>query len=256
MSTPLTKPNLNRFTVEVLSKLGETNETEFVIGGGVALCHYVDPRETYDLDGWWRSHESPETLEKLQNILQEIAEREGLSLQSKRFGEVVSLALSNKERKKVYSVQIASRSIYLDSPENSPWNVPIETLRDNIGSKMKALITRGAPRDFIDIHKLCSEGKTNPEGCWEIAAPVYHGGNPGQSDPQTIILTGKSQVAANFRRIEKKYPLPKETPAEPQQMKNARALRKWYKEEFLRDIPEVAFRQIEPECPQSPEKPI
>jgi hypothetical protein len=33
---------------------------------------------------------------------------------------------------------------------------------------MNALVTRGAPRDFLDIYTLCQRDLAAPEECWEI----------------------------------------------------------------------------------------
>jgi len=37
-----------------------------------------------------------------------------------------------------------------------------------VASKVVALVERGAPRDFRDIHALCRAGLTTPQECWEL----------------------------------------------------------------------------------------
>ncbi len=44
----------------------------------------------------------------------------------------------------------------------------LETLRDNIASKMNALVDRGAPRDFIDIYEVVQTNLCAIEECWNL----------------------------------------------------------------------------------------
>jgi hypothetical protein len=241
---------LHPLTVEVLKRLGDQSETEFVIGGGVALCHYVSPRDTFDLDGWWKTEESEATIRKLEVILNEIAKREQLELRINRFNDVISLELIADSQKKVYSVQVAKRDRYLDSPVLSEWNVPIETLRDNIGSKMKALINRGTPRDFLDIHKICTEGKATAQGCWDIASQVispWAATMANESNTKERIQQGKAEVAHHLLQIETRKPLPPEMANESDQIKNARSLRNWFKTHFLTRDPDPPRAHNQPE---------
>lgn len=233
--------NLHPYTVEILKKLGEENETEFVIGGGVALCHYITPRDTVDLDGWWKTDESALTIKRLEDILTGIARRKNCVFNMRRFNDVISLELFAGAQNKVYSVQIAKRDKYLEEPALSVWNVPIETLKDNIGSKMKALINRGTPRDFLDIFKICTEGKATPEECWDIATqailPQVEPGSDKTNPKATnqIIQQGKAEITRHLLQLESRRPLPPASPDEPEQTRNARTLRNWYKTKFLPD---------------------
>jgi hypothetical protein len=70
------------------------------------------------------------------------------------FSADTSFELADTERK-VFSFQIALRSLELEPPEPSQWQpILIESLADNVGSKMNALVQRGAARDFLDIREV------------------------------------------------------------------------------------------------------
>jgi hypothetical protein len=52
---PQRPSNLHPLTEELLDRLKEHPEaSEIVIGGGVALSHYSEHRNTFDLDAWWK----------------------------------------------------------------------------------------------------------------------------------------------------------------------------------------------------------
>lgn len=51
---PVPPRSLCPYAREVLDLLaGQSDAREIVIGGGVALSHYAEYRETFDLDAWW-----------------------------------------------------------------------------------------------------------------------------------------------------------------------------------------------------------
>ena len=65
MSSPRPQPpdNLHPFSRELLESLtGHSEAAEIVIGGGVALSHYLQYRDTVDLDAWWRAEPRAEAL--------------------------------------------------------------------------------------------------------------------------------------------------------------------------------------------------
>jgi hypothetical protein len=118
---------------------------EIVLGGGVALSHYLDYRETHDLDAWWASGPNAEIDRLLSEAMRTVAARHGLALTRRTWGETTSLELVAAGRK-VFSLRIASRDRWLDAPLAAAWSpVRIETLRDNAAAKMTALVERGAP---------------------------------------------------------------------------------------------------------------
>ncbi len=52
-----------------------------------------------------------------------------------------------------------SRSIELDPPLPSGWEpILVESLADNVGAKMNAVVERGAARDFLDVRELATRG--------------------------------------------------------------------------------------------------
>ena len=84
----------------------------------------------------------------------------------RRWGDVVSIELRGKDE--VFSFQIAERSAQLQSPEPLPWTgVLLDSFPDLVASKMVALVERGAPRDFRDIHAVCQAGLAGAGQCWQ-----------------------------------------------------------------------------------------
>src|ERR1700730_15796109 len=49
-------------------------------------------------------------------------------------------------------------------------DVSLDSLPDLLASKMAALVERGAPRDFRDIHASCMAGITTATECWRLWA--------------------------------------------------------------------------------------
>jgi len=223
---PRIPENLNPYTREVLEQLGRSKAAEsFILGGGVALSHYHPYRQTVDLDGWWKREKDESTVAEIRAILSKIAARDGLSLQARTWGETMSLELS-KEGKKIFSTQISVRTHALDTPCASPWgHLPIETLRDNLASKMTALVERGAPRDFLDIQTVCDAGLTTSAECWTFYAEK-HGLDPLQMND------AKAKVLTNLAKIEKFRPL--HTIENASQRQQTRKICNWYKQELCK----------------------
>src|SRR4051812_21629165 len=144
---------------KVLSYLaGKPGAGEIVLGGYFALQHYADYRRTQDIDAWWKTRAVPASEEVIREAMLHLAGEQGCSLRERKFGDTVSFELAREGRKE-FSFQIAVRSVGLEEPVESAWPpVLIETLADNIASKMNALVGRGAPRDFTDIRHVVTEG--------------------------------------------------------------------------------------------------
>ena len=170
MSSPRPQPpdNLHPFSRELLESLtGHSEAAEIVICGGVALSHYLQYRDTVDLDAWWRAEPRAEALVFLERAMQAIASRHGLDYRRRSWGETESLELLQGNRKQ-FSFQISRRTLSLDDAIPSAWQpVWLETLRDNVASKMTALVQRGAPRDFLDIYQLCIHNVISMTECWK-----------------------------------------------------------------------------------------
>lgn len=200
MPSPLPKPpsRLGPFAREVLEFLaGHDEAAEIVIGGGIALAHYVDYRDTFDLDAWWA---------------------------------VAPTVPANKlldGQRKVLSLQIAPRDRYLDATLEAAWPpVHIETLRDNVASKMTALVERGAPRDLRDIHELCRRDLVTDAECWRL----YEQKNPGQA-----VHEAAAKVLHSLERLETLRPL--HGIADDRQREEAAAVRRWYRDVFCAQRP-------------------
>ena len=99
-----------------------------------------------------------------------LAARHGFEYRRRSWGETESLELL-RDGVKQFSFQISRRTRSLDDTLPSIWRpVGIETLRDNVASKMTALVQRGGPRDFLDIHQFCTRDVTSAAECWQAFA--------------------------------------------------------------------------------------
>jgi hypothetical protein len=122
----------------------------------------------------------------------------------------------------MFSLQIAPRDRSLDATLEAAWApVRIETLRDNVASKMNALVNRGAPRDLRDIHEVCLRGLMSAAECWQL----YELKNPGGS-----ARDASAKVLHALERLELLRPLDRIADAE--QRRDAAAVRQWYRDVF------------------------
>ena len=219
---PTVPKNLNPYARELLEAFaGQAAASEIVLGGGVALSHYLEYRGTVDLDAWWRNAVSGETRQLAQKAMEELAGRHGLRFQLRVWGETESYELLDGSQK-MFSFQIGTRTRYLDAPVRARWTpVLIETLRDNVTSKMTALVERGAPRDLRDIHALCTHGLLNTDECWQLWTARYPDRDPRE---------GREKVLFHVRRLELQRPL--DSIALPEERTSASALRDWFKNQF------------------------
>ncbi|HZO93233.1 MAG TPA: nucleotidyl transferase AbiEii/AbiGii toxin family protein [Candidatus Baltobacteraceae bacterium] len=213
------------FAAAFLERLQDRPEAaEFVLGGYFALKHYLDYRETGDVDAWWRSREDPAALAAARDAFIATANAFGYTFRERSWGETVSLEAVDGNRR-VFSFQVAVRSIELAQPIPSPWGrFPIETLEDNVASKMVALVARGAPRDFVDVKHVVDAGLMTPERCWALWAAK----EPGEVSPATID-EARLRVKMHLAAIEARMPLAR-IPAD--RKRAAAELRSWYRDTF------------------------
>ncbi|MBI4602138.1 MAG: hypothetical protein HY721_09280 [Planctomycetes bacterium] len=211
---------MNPLAREVLDELRARPGAEgVVIGGGVALQHYCEFRDTVDLDAWWARSAGPEAKEGVHEALAAVAKRRGLELVVRAWGETQSYELK-RGTKKVFSFQISRRTVELDPPLESAWGpVKIETFRDNLGAKMNALVDRGAPRDMLDVHEVCRRRLASVEECWE----TWTSKNPGAR-----VEAARGRVLHHLRTLEARRPLDR-IPAGGER-EWARAVRTWIRE--------------------------
>ena len=221
-SQPIPPTNLSVYAREVLDLLAShPAAADIVLGGGVALAHYLNYRDTHDLDAWWTSGPTPAADQLLGDVMQAVATKHGFTLSRRSWGETTSFELVDGQRK-VFSLQIASRDRWLDAPVEAAWPpVRIETLRDNAASKMTALVERGAPRDLRDIHQLCDRGLMSVDDCWTL----YREKNPSCAERDAA-----AKVLYAVERLEMQRPL--DTIESAAQRQEAEALRRWYRTVF------------------------
>jgi len=138
-------------------------------------------------------------------------------VRERAWGETTSIEAYDGVRK-VFSFQVAVRSVELSPPVRSPWGrIPIETLDDNIASKMMALVARGAPRDFVDIKEVVDAGLVSPARCWELWAAKR---------PGIEFDDARVRVQTHLARIEARMPIDR-LPVERRDA--AVELRRWYR---------------------------
>jgi len=221
MSKP---PSIDPFADAVLQALATRRESsELVLGGYLALQHYVDYRKTHDIDAWWRGRASPVTERAILETMRRIADKEGFDVREKRFGETYSVELVRAE-KKAFSFQIAVRSVELEPPLASAWPpILIESRADTVGSKMNALVDRGSPRDFVDIKMIVEKNLATVEDCWNL----WQQKNSGE-----IIQSASQKVEHHLAALEARRPL--SMISNVAERSRAQAVRSWFRSEFLR----------------------
>ena len=222
---PKKPKRLGAFAAAFLERLQDQPEAEqFVLGGYFALKHYLDYRETGDVDAWWRSREDPRALAAARDAFGQTTSEFGYSVRERGWGETVSLEAIDDKGSQVFSFQVAVRSVQIEDPIASPWGrFPIETLDDNIASKMQALVARGAPRDFVDIKAVVDAGLISAARCWELWVA---------KDPGIEVDDARLRVRSHLERIEARMPIDR-VPAE--RRADARGLRAWFRDEFTAD---------------------
>jgi hypothetical protein len=196
------------------------------LGGAFALACFFEYRETHDIDAWWEpdvtSREREMILECLKAVLNAFGE-----VHSRAWGDVASVELSIAGGA-VFSFQIASRDARLEPPVRvaGMGNLQVDSFRDLVAAKMKALVERGAPRDFRDIHALCEAQRIDPRSCWDLWRQRQ---KLAQGD--TSSARARLAVETHLARIETLRPL--EAIADAAQRTRAQSLRAWFRGEFL-----------------------
>jgi hypothetical protein len=195
------------------------------LGGALGLQHYCEYRITRDVDAWWEPTATAEERARVLEVVEEALHRFG-STRLRRWGDVSSLDLTVSGRV-VFSFQVAVRSARIEPTTMLPWvDVALDSLPDLVASKMVALVERGAPRDFRDIHTLSQEEQVTARECWRLwrERQELAGSDP---DPHRARLA----VETHLSRIAQHRPLA--AIAEPEQRAAAANLRNWFLHEFL-----------------------
>ena len=153
--------------------------------------------------------------------MQALASRHGFEYRRRSWGETEILELLQGTQKQ-FSFLISRRTLSLDEALPSQWKpVCIETLRDNVASKMTALVQRGAPRDFLDIYHLCARDVMSMADCWRAFT---------DKDLGISIDEAKRKIIARLAMIEVSRPLETIEPAESREQ--AARVREWYYDVF------------------------
>jgi hypothetical protein len=91
---PRVPRNLHPLAKEILDELRSRPEAEkIILGGGVALQHYLEFRGTVDLDAWWGEDVSPETEELVREAMENVGGRHGFELGTRAWRETRSYEL-------------------------------------------------------------------------------------------------------------------------------------------------------------------
>jgi hypothetical protein len=195
------------------------------LGGALGLLHYLDYRPTHDVDAWWDASATAEDQRQVIQLLETTLESFG-QVKTRAWGDVVSVELL-QEGRGVFSFQVARRSAQLQPSAPAPWtNVLLDSFPDLVASKMVALVERGAPRDFRDIHALCQAGMTTPHECWDLWRRRQR-----LTDSDTESTRARLAIETHLERIAQHRPLARI--ADSQQRAEAEGVRNWFAEEFL-----------------------
>ncbi len=235
---PTRPPGLDPLVVEILERLRAYPEAnDVVLGGHLALKHYLDYRTTHDIDAWWAKESTSDSqrlaLDRLRDIVKTVAGEHGYTFTERTTRSMTSLEMQS-EAKTIFSVQIADRDIELATPVAGPWHpVRIESLRDNIASKLTALVNRGAPRDFTDIHAVVAAEIVSIDEAWGIWQ---------ERNPRVDAEQAKAQVLKHLESIAARRPL---ASLAPEQRAAVAEARRWVREELTRDPARERQHEVE-----------
>jgi hypothetical protein len=199
------------------------------LGGAFGLSHYIEYRQTKDVDAWWvesaTSAERAAIITVLQDALRPFGE-----VRTRAWGDVVSVELQ-EESSTVFSFQIAERSAELEVPLSGVWpgEIGVDSLRDLVASKMVALVERGAPRDFLDIYTLCTKGQCSAVDCWQWWTTRQAKAKENVDRKRAALA-----VRTHLARLEQVRPLAGIADAEQRTV--AGALRAWFEMDFLGEL--------------------
>ena len=224
----LHKPrNVSPYAEACLRALADAGYGEKVsLGGAFALAYYFEYRETHDIDAWWQPEAAPEDRRGVVACLQRALSPFG-EVRTREWGQVVSVELA-VGGKLVFSFQIAQRDAQLEPSQTAPWppDFRVDAFADLVGAKMVALVERGAPRDFRDIHALCVARLTDPTSCWNTWRRRQQLAHRDASRERALLA-----VQTHLARIEAHRPL--DGIRDPGERSRAAEVRAWFRERFI-----------------------
>jgi predicted nucleotidyltransferase component of viral defense system len=98
----------------------------------------------------------------------------------------------------------------------------VESLADNVGAKMNALVQRGAPRDFLDIRELVRRGIASVEQCWDWWS---------RKNPSIDVRQARAQALRHLEEMEQRRPI--DAIGDPRDRSAARRAREWIRRVLL-----------------------
>jgi hypothetical protein len=220
---PTHLPELGELCLQALVEQGLGDKIS--LGGALGLLHYLDYRQTHDVDAWW-AEDATAVEQRLVVATVGAALQPFGQVKTRTWGDVVSIELERGSRK-TFSFQIARRTVQLEPSVEAPWiAVPLDSLTDLLASKMVALIERGAPRDFRDIFAGCQAGVATPATCWALwrRRQLAAGSDADGTRAQLAITTHLARIAQHR---------PLDRIADPDARQEAAHLRTWFVEVFL-----------------------
>jgi predicted nucleotidyltransferase component of viral defense system len=224
---PIKPTTLDPRAVALLEWMGAQPWAGFIVlGGGVALKHYLDYRGTKDCDAWWHADAGAEDRRRIVSEVAEVlrVQNPGAEIRLREFNEVNSVELFLGGQAK-FSFQIAKRDVQLEPYLPSGWGgIGIESLNDNLASKMCALVDRGYPRDLRDIRRAARDLGFSIADLWTL----WQRKNPTRNAWDAKVLIRKSLEAIIRRR-------PLENIPDKTDRAEANEVRQWFLKEFLHD---------------------
>ena len=196
------------------------------IGGAFGLAHYHEYLPTHDVDAWWRQPVHREERDAILGVLRRALESFGL-VRTRAWGDVVSVELE-QHGKTVFSFQIAHRSAQIEEVVEGVWpgGLGLDSFDELVASKMIALVERGAPRDFRDIHSICEAGLCNTARCWQLWEMRQK-----LAREDTDGARARSAILTHLSRLAVARPLDRITDGERRAA--AAHLRAWFETEFI-----------------------
>lgn len=224
--SPRQPKDLSVFARACLDALVRANFADRIsLGGAFGLFHYLDYRQTHDVDAWWQETATESQRREVVNALENTLSAFG-ETRSRGWGDVASVELV-KDGKVVFSFQIAARSAQLEKSTRAGWiDIPLDSLPDLAASKMVALVERGAPRDFLDIYTLCQSDVLSVSECWALWKR-----RQSLSGSDTDFARARLAIETHLQRIALHRPL--ESIPDSGEREQAQQVRNWFSDVFL-----------------------